>query len=107
MNKFFVYVVELRPHPSQGYEITRDVYVGSTALSPEVRFQKHKTSPKSSRHVRKRGIRLLPRLYDHLNPLYSRERAKATEQHLRKSLERQGYKVYGSCSPRQTPECWL
>jgi hypothetical protein len=100
--RFYVYVVALKPRKAgRG----KEVYVGSSALTPEERFYKHKHNPRSSRHVRRRGVRLLPRLYRHLNPLPSRENAKRTEQHLRRQLERRGYKVYGSCLP--SPECFL
>lgn len=107
MQRFFIYVVELAPKD----RLRRgkpEVYVGSSALAPEERFRKHKSrSPKSSRHVRRRGLRLLPHLYQHINPLSSREEAKHQEHVMRRRLEAHGYKVYGSCSPSATFECWL
>lgn len=102
--RYFVYVVDLRPLTSGD----RHVYVGSSALPPSERFRKHLSGDRgSSRHVRMRGRRLLPDLYRGLNPLPSREAAKAAEQGLKKRLERQGYKVFGACSSRQEPDCWL
>ena len=64
--RYYVYVVELRPRgPSDGRP---EVYVGSSALPPALRFAKHVAGEtKASRHVRRRGVRLLPALYDHLN----------------------------------------
>jgi hypothetical protein len=104
---FYVYVVALRPKATSMRSSHHEVYVGSSALTPEVRFHKHKTEPKASRHVRRRGIRLLPHLYAHLNPLHSRAEAKAAEKRLANHLEAKGYHVYGSCSPRTSPTCWL
>src|SRR6266704_1018902 len=43
------------------------VYVGLTGLTPEERFANHKQGIKSSSLVRRFGIRLLPKLYEHLN----------------------------------------
>lgn len=113
MRRYFVYVIELRAliveydeRRKSGHK-AKDVYVGSSALPPEARFQKHLTSPKASRHVRRRGVRLRPDLYSGLNPLSSREAAKRQEHKLANQLERRGYRVYGSCSRRQTPDCWL
>jgi hypothetical protein len=107
MEYFYVYVVELRPRSYSGKTTKPDVYVGSSALTPRERFHKHKTEPKGSRHVRRRGTRLLPHLYEHLNPMRSREEAKSAEQKLRKQLEARGHRVYGACSAREERECWL
>lgn len=113
MRQYFVYVIELRAlvvtydERREQKRKTKDVYVGSSALVPEARFRKHLTSPKSSRHVRRRGVRLRPDLYSGLNPLPSRMAAKKQEHKLASRLERQGYRVYGSCSRRQTPDCFL
>lgn len=101
---FYVYAVELRPLPGRG----PSVYVGSSALPPPKRLHHH-TDPEagrrmfSSRHVRRRGVRLLPHLYEGLNPYPSRADAKRAEQELRTRLEKRGYVVYGSCRPG--PEC--
>lgn len=54
------------------------LYVGETSLEPAARFSNHKSGHKASRVVRNRGVRLLPRLYQHLNPL-TREEAKRLE----------------------------
>jgi hypothetical protein len=45
------------------------VYVGMTGLDPEQRFANHKSGVKSATVVRRYGIRLLPSLYAHLNPM--------------------------------------
>lgn len=124
---YYVYVVELSPNYSslqaesqiirppasrrssgdKGQRYRPDVYVGYSALRPEQRFQKHLHQQKGSRHVRRRGVRLRPDLYAGMNPIRTRDQAKAAEQRLRDRLERRGYRVYGSCSPRETRECWL
>lgn len=95
-SRFYVYAIELdRPGPPS-------VYVGSSALSPEERFDKHKAGGRAtSRWVRRQGVRLRPDLYAHLNPLRSREEAHEAELRLRASLERRGWRVFGSCHPRK------
>ena len=104
---FYVYVIELRPLPHDPPKNGRpDVYVGYSWSRPEDRFDKHLNDERASRHVKKRGLRLLPRLYRQHNPMHTREQAKRKEQELRATLERQGYRVYGSCSPRKAG-CWL
>src|SRR4051794_7516601 len=45
------------------------VYVGMTGLKPEERFANHKRGVKAARVVQKHGIRLLPELYECLNPM--------------------------------------
>jgi hypothetical protein len=86
-----VYVVYLRnPHGDgrAGY------YVGMTGLSPETRFQNHKSGIKAARIVKKYGERLVPKLYAHLNPMpYGK--AKEMEGHLADSLRKRGFLVFG------------
>ncbi len=45
------------------------LYVGQTACDPDVRFDQHKTGYKASGAVNRFGVRLLPDLFEHLNPL--------------------------------------
>jgi hypothetical protein len=45
------------------------LYVGETSRDPDQRFDQHKTGYKASREVNRFGVRLLPDLVDHLNPL--------------------------------------
>ena len=45
------------------------VYVGMTGLTPEERFANHKQGIKAAAVVQRYGIRLLPELYAHLNPM--------------------------------------
>lgn len=86
-----VYVVYLRNPMGDG---KAGYYVGMTGLSPEQRFENHKTGIKAARVVRKYGERLVPRLYAHLNPMpYAR--AKEMEGMLAESLRKRGFLVYG------------
>jgi predicted GIY-YIG superfamily endonuclease len=86
-----VYVVYLRNPTGDG---RAGYYVGMTGLPVEQRFQNHKQGVKSSRVVRKYGMRLVPRLYQHLNPMpYAR--AKEMEITLADSLRKRGYVVFG------------
>jgi predicted GIY-YIG superfamily endonuclease len=69
-------------------------YVGMTGLTPDRRFQNHKQGIKAARIVRRCGERLVPRLYEHLNPMpYAK--AQKMEVALADSLRKRGYTVYG------------
>ena len=77
------------------------VYVGQTSKTPAARFQEHVTGarnakgPLYSRVVRRHGIELLPELYEHLAPLYTKADAERAEAGLAQSLADQGYSVRG------------
>lgn len=45
------------------------LYVGQTGRDPDWRFDQHKAGYKASGAVRRFGVRLLPELVAHLNPL--------------------------------------
>jgi len=70
------------------------VYVGMTGLPPEERFANHKAGIKNSSLVKRYGIRLLPDLYEHLNPMRF-EAAAQMEQDLAEDLRGAGYTVTG------------
>lgn len=100
---YHVYVVELdqavwnvarfrRANP--GYVEGRPfVYVGMTGLDPDTRFDKHKAGLQSNRFVRDWGLRLLPALYEKLNPM-PYVAAQAMEVELGIQLRRAGYGVW-------------
>jgi hypothetical protein len=70
------------------------VYVGMTGLPVDHRFENHKNGYKSARLVRKYGVRLLPELFEHLNPM-PYEHAVQMEKDLADDLRAQGYAVCG------------
>jgi hypothetical protein len=70
------------------------VYVGLTGLPVDHRFENHKNGYKSARMVGKYGVRLLPELYEHLNPM-PYEHAVQMEKDLADDLRVQGYTVAG------------
>jgi hypothetical protein len=70
------------------------VYVGMSGLAPEERFANHKTGIKSAYVVKRFGIRLLPELYEHLNPMPF-EAAARMEADLAEDLRKAGYFVTG------------
>ena len=70
------------------------VYVGMTGLDPEERFQNHKAGLKAARVVQLFGLRLLPELYEMLNPMPF-EAAVLMERDLADDLRKQGYTVAG------------
>ena len=45
------------------------LYVGQTSRDPDLRFDQHKAGYKASGAVRRFGVRLLPDLVAHLNPM--------------------------------------
>ena len=70
------------------------VYVGMTGLTPEERFANHKAGIKAASVVKRFGIRLLPELFTHLNPM-PYEAAAQMEKDLAEDLRRAGYTVTG------------
>jgi hypothetical protein len=99
-----VYVVLLAPAVSRLRKVrslnpARDplkpcIYVGLTGLTPEERFANHRKGIKSSLFVKRHGLRLLPELYAHLNPM-PYEAAAQMEKDLTEDLRRAGYTVVG------------
>lgn len=66
----FVYVVLLHdPTPPARWGL----YVGQTSRDPDLRFDQHKAGYKASGAVRRFGMRLLPELVTHLNPVTNEE----------------------------------
>lgn len=63
--------------------------VGETTLDPDFRFDQHKTGYKASRHVNRFGVRLLPQLFEHFNPLHRWE-AVELEPALAEAFQRAG-----------------
>ena len=99
-----VYVILLEPeilrHPSIiRLNPNRDpakpcVYVGMTGLPVEQRFENHKKRVKEAWVVAKYGIRLMPELYEYLNPMPF-EAAAQMEKDLAADLRAEGYTVAG------------
>jgi predicted GIY-YIG superfamily endonuclease len=86
-----VYVVYLRNPKGDG---KAGYYVGMTGLLPEQRFENHKRGYKAAGVVKRCGERLVPRLYEHLNPMpYAK--AKDMEAILADSLRKRGFLVFG------------
>ena len=99
-----VYVVLLDSEVVKDPEVKREnpgrdpakpcLYVGMTGLDPKERFRNHKEGIKSSRYVKRYGLRLLPEFYDYLNPM-PYEVAVRMEEELAEDLRRQGFTVTG------------
>jgi predicted GIY-YIG superfamily endonuclease len=70
------------------------VYVGLTGLTVEERFANHQAGHKSAWAVKKYGIRLLPELFEYLNPMPYEDAARM-EKDLTADLRSQGYTVTG------------
>ncbi len=70
------------------------VYVGSTAHSPEDRFQQHRDGYKANRFARDYGTRLRQRLANSLQGLATRDEAEEEERQLAERLREKGYAVW-------------
>lgn len=73
------------------------VCVGETALDPEERLAKHLAGERSSRWVRRFGVRLLPSLTKGLPEFDSQPESKTAEAELGARLYETGYCVFGAC----------
>jgi hypothetical protein len=70
------------------------VYVGMTGLPVAHRFENHRKGYKAARWVQRYGLRLLPELFAHLNPMPF-EAAAQMEKDLAEDLRNEGYTVVG------------
>lgn len=70
------------------------VYVGSTYLTPEKRFQQHLDGYKSNRYAHEYAIELMPHLYQDLQGFETRKLAEQAEVELAESLRERGYAVW-------------
>ena len=77
------------------------LYVGMTSKTPKERFQQHKTGHRnkkgykiSSNIVEKYGLYLRPSLYNHIDPIATRQEALKMEETLALELRRQRYAVW-------------
>jgi predicted GIY-YIG superfamily endonuclease len=86
-----VYVVYLRNPRGDG---KAGYYVGMTGLTPEQRLANHKAGIKAAAIVRRCGVRLVPKLTQHLGPM-SYTDALAMEKRLFEELQARGYQVFG------------
>jgi hypothetical protein len=94
LGRFSVYAIEL--HDPRGLGGPAQVYVGSTAKTPEERFARHlEGGPVSNAKVRRYGTRLRPDLTRRLGPYPTRDAAERAETRLRRRLEGQGWRVFG------------
>ena len=98
-----VYVVELTPAALDDRRFVAAnpdrradkpcLYVGMTGHTPEKRFENHLNGVRAARLVRKYGVRLRPRFYQHLNPM-TYERAGKMERELARRLRKRGFAVW-------------
>ena len=87
-NVYVVFLKNPRGDGKAGY------YVGMTGLTPEERLANHQAGVKAARVVRRFGVRLVPTLYEHLNPM-SYQDAVRMEVELAESLRKRGFQVFG------------
>src|SRR3954463_15131795 len=99
-----VYVIRLDPAVAKHPTVLRAnprrdpakpcVYVGMTGLPVEHRFENHKNGYKAAWVVEKYGVRLMPELFAHFNPMPF-EAAAQLEKDLAEDLRAAGYTVTG------------
>ena len=112
MAEYRVYVVELskkvftehrrfREANPQFNGVLQCLYVGMTSKTPKERFAQHKTGFRnrkghklSSNIVQKYGMYLRPSLYNHIQPVKSRDEALKLEERLALELRRKRYAVW-------------
>ena len=70
------------------------VYVGMTGLPVDHRFENHRNGYKAAQLVRKYGVRLMPELFSHLNPMPF-DAAVQMEKDLAEDLRAEGFTVAG------------
>ena len=94
--RYSVYVIELSDEAGKRNNPNLPcVYVGQTVRTPEERFYQHRSGKKSSRWVKRYGIRLRPDLYEDLNPIKDRDSAELCEKTLAANLADEGFTVFG------------
>ena len=71
-------------------------YVGQTTHDPLTRFNQHKTGYKANRFVRKYGLRLVPKIFSHFNPIGKRKEAERIEQWIADKLREKGHGVWSN-----------
>ncbi len=110
--QYRIYVVELskrvftenkkfREANPQFNGVLQCLYVGMTSKTPKERFLQHKSGYKnkkgykiSSNIVEKYGLYLRPSLYNHIDPIATRQEALKKEETLALELRRQRYAVW-------------
>lgn len=110
--EYRVYVIELskrvftenyrfREANPQFNGVLECLYVGITSKTPKERFQQHKTGYRnrkghklSSNIVEKYGLYLRPSLYNHIDPVLTRDEALTLEKGLALELRRKRYAVW-------------
>ena len=110
--QYRIYVIELskrvftenakfRAANPQFNGVLQCLYVGMTSKTPKERFVQHKTGYRnkkgyklSSNIVEKYGLYLRPSLYNHIDPIATRQEALKMEETLALELRRQRYAVW-------------
>ena len=71
-------------------------YVGQTTHDPVTRLKQHKSGYKANRFVKKYGLRLVPKIFSHFNPIARREEAERIEQWVALKLREKGHGVWSN-----------
>ena len=71
-------------------------YVGQTTHDPITRFKQHKAGYKANRFVKKYGLRLVPKIFSHFNPIAKRKDAEKAEQWIAEKLREKCHGVWSN-----------
>jgi predicted GIY-YIG superfamily endonuclease len=93
---YYVYVIEALDDRGR-----RFFYVGSSAKTPEERFQEHKNGKRyckgecrgGKKHVHGTKLRLCRELFSQYNPIRTRSEAEEIENWLARHIRKRGYRV--------------
>lgn len=89
-SRVYIILLENVGKQRRGYAL----YIGKTARQPETRFREHQAGNKVSKYVKKYGVRLLPELFAHLNPMGASE-ATELEVSITEALKKAGVPTFG------------
>lgn len=99
--RVFTENVKFRNANPQFNGVLECLYVGMTSKTPKERFKQHRTGYRSkkgykisSNIVEKYGLYLRPSLYNHIDPMATRQEALKMEETLALELRRQRYAVW-------------
>jgi len=71
-------------------------YVGQTTHDPATRFKQHKSGYKANSFAKRYGLRLVPEIFSHFNPIKTRKEAERIEKWVSDKLREKGHGVWSN-----------
>ena len=84
---------EKNPHMNSRLEC---FYFGQTTHDPVTRFKQHKAGYKANRFAKKYGLRLVPKIFSHFNPIDKRIEAEKIEKWITEKLREKEHVVWSN-----------